>query len=125
MVGALILDSTQNRVVLFNPAKSSEVDKIKPPIDNTITATAKSFHLLFNVFPNSLYTVKRNNIILTTTQSSGDGVLKFKDPNFGSNVNYHIELAQGATLGEYPSEPEGQLDIWTKSNPDTIYQKKR
>jgi hypothetical protein len=98
MTGVHIKNSTRNRIVLFNDQKRTTQEYQAAPILYSVTVTANSHHLLFNVVPDAAYTVY-GGLFYEDVNSNSEGVLEFEDTsNTAGGVSYVISEYQEVTL---------------------------
>jgi len=101
MVGALIKDSTKNRVVLFNESKRATVDKVEAEISYTVTTTtASSYHLLTNIKTNQAYGITRSGTEIGRITSSDAGTLAFSDSVSPGPYTYSITEDSSPSVGD-------------------------
>jgi hypothetical protein len=96
MDGVHIKDATKNRIALFNDQKRATQQYQTAQIQYTITVSANSHHLLFNVSPSTIFSVSDGSTTVATPTSTADGVLEFED-NTNSSGEFIYTITEGAT----------------------------
>lgn len=85
MLGAYIGDTLKNYITLFGSGvPGNDVEQVS----YSITTTAPSKHILVDMQPDTLYTVKINGVA-SSVASDSDGILTFEDSGTG-NRNYAL-----------------------------------
>lgn len=105
MVGSLIKDSIENKVILLSSNPSGSV--VDTEVSYTIDTNVASRHILCNLQSNTWYTIVIDGVSTSTIRSSENGILMFINSSIGSH-DYTIAVPSAPGI---PPAPPTNLKI--------------